>query len=152
MASVTIIATDGSTHSLEAARQSLAVLAPADRTVLATVADGPDPLAVTGSSGFAGGTMSPEEFTEIEEAARAEAARVVEEARAVLGVDGAEVVVLHGEPGPALVSLADELDASCLVMGTRGRSGLARAFLGSVSDHVVRNAACPVIVQGGTPD
>jgi nucleotide-binding universal stress UspA family protein len=35
-----------------------------------------------------------------------------------------------------------------MVVGTRGRGGLRRAVLGSVSDHVVRNAPCPVVVVG----
>jgi len=33
------------------------------------------------------------------------------------------------------------------VLGTRGRGGLRRAVLGSVSDHVVRNAPCPVVTR-----
>jgi nucleotide-binding universal stress UspA family protein len=33
-----------------------------------------------------------------------------------------------------------------IVMTTRGRSGVARAFLGSVTDKVVRAAAGPVLV------
>jgi nucleotide-binding universal stress UspA family protein len=33
-------------------------------------------------------------------------------------------------------------------MGSRGRGGIKRALLGSVSDYVVRNARCPVVVTG----
>ena len=33
-----------------------------------------------------------------------------------------------------------------MVVGTRGRSGAERMLLGSVSDHVVRHAGCPVLV------
>lgn len=33
-----------------------------------------------------------------------------------------------------------------IVIGTRGRGGIKRALLGSVSDYVVRNAPCPVVV------
>ena len=34
------------------------------------------------------------------------------------------------------------------MVGSRGRGGLKRAVLGSVSDHIVRNAPCPVLVTG----
>jgi nucleotide-binding universal stress UspA family protein len=46
--------------------------------------------------------------------------------------------------------LAGDVDASALVIGSRGRGGLKRAFLGSVSDYVVRNAPCSVIVSKET--
>jgi nucleotide-binding universal stress UspA family protein len=33
-----------------------------------------------------------------------------------------------------------------IVVGTHGRSGLGRLLLGSVSEHVIRHAAVPVLV------
>jgi nucleotide-binding universal stress UspA family protein len=36
-----------------------------------------------------------------------------------------------------------------VVLGTHGHRGIRRAIMGSTSDHVVRHAACPVLVQGG---
>jgi nucleotide-binding universal stress UspA family protein len=58
-----------------------------------------------------------------------------------------ETRVIEGDPGPALCQLATDVGASALIIGSRGRGGLKRAFLGSVSDYVVRNAPCPVIVS-----
>jgi nucleotide-binding universal stress UspA family protein len=46
--------------------------------------------------------------------------------------------------------LAADVDADALVIGSRGRGGLKRALLGSVSDYVVRNAPCSVIVSRST--
>jgi len=60
--------------------------------------------------------------------------------------------VIEGEPGPALCRLAAEVGASAVILGSRGRGGLKRAFLGSVSDYVVRNAPCPVVVSRGSTD
>ena len=37
-----------------------------------------------------------------------------------------------------------------IVMGTHGRSGLARALVGSVADKIVRTASCPVLVVHAT--
>jgi nucleotide-binding universal stress UspA family protein len=69
---------------------------------------------------------------------------VVRTARAA-GVS-AEYLVWAGEPGSSLVSIVEAEDADVLVVGTRGRSGPERMLLGSVSDHVVHHARCPVLV------
>jgi nucleotide-binding universal stress UspA family protein len=42
--------------------------------------------------------------------------------------------------------VAEEIEAGLIVMGSRGRGGLRRALMGSVSDSVVRYAHCPVMV------
>lgn len=44
-----------------------------------------------------------------------------------------------------IVEQARALPADLLVMGTHGRSGFARLFLGSVTERVLRQAACPVL-------
>lgn len=53
----------------------------------------------------------------------------------VTGVDAAEIV-----------HMGKEIRAGCIVMGTRGLSGLPRVLLGSVTDQVLREAPCPVLV------
>ncbi|MDH6221026.1 universal stress protein [Streptomyces pseudovenezuelae] len=58
--------------------------------------------------------------------------------------------VLPEEPEYALVR--ESRTASLLVTGTRGRSGLAEALLGSVSLIVAGHAQCPMVVVGGTHD
>jgi nucleotide-binding universal stress UspA family protein len=51
-----------------------------------------------------------------------------------------------GEVAEEVVDLAEELEIDLIVVGTRGRSVIGRALMGSVSDSVVRHARCPVIV------
>ena len=51
-----------------------------------------------------------------------------------------------GHPVAAIVALAKRTNADLIVMGTHGRTGLKRAFIGSVAEHVVRLAACSVLV------
>ena len=58
----------------------------------------------------------------------------------------AEFLIWTGDPGNALVSAAEAEHADLLVVGTRGRSGAERMLLGSVSDHLVHHAGCPVLV------
>jgi nucleotide-binding universal stress UspA family protein len=45
-----------------------------------------------------------------------------------------------------IVSLAEEIGAGLIVVGSRGLSGIRRALMGSVSDSIVRHAHCPVLV------
>lgn len=48
---------------------------------------------------------------------------------------------------------AERLNAGLVVMGTHGRSGFERLFLGSTADKVIRTAGCPVMtVPRGVPD
>jgi nucleotide-binding universal stress UspA family protein len=56
-----------------------------------------------------------------------------------------ELRVIAGEPGPAIVQAAQEAQADLIVMGTHGRSGLARLLMGSVAEYVLRHAPCPVL-------
>ena len=51
-----------------------------------------------------------------------------------------------GEVEREIVHLAEDLGAGLIVMGSRGRRGMRRALMGSVSDSVVRHAHCPVMV------
>jgi nucleotide-binding universal stress UspA family protein len=62
------------------------------------------------------------------------------------GYPGVTRVVLAGEPGPRLAEDAAEWGPSLIVMSTHGRGPLARAWLGSVADFVVRHVAVPVLL------
>jgi len=41
--------------------------------------------------------------------------------------------------------VAQEVDTDLIILGTHGRTGLARLLMGSVAEEVVRKAACPVL-------
>ncbi|HET6659803.1 MAG TPA: universal stress protein [Rubrobacter sp.] len=51
-----------------------------------------------------------------------------------------------GTASQEVVSLAQEIGAGLVVMGSRGRRRIRRLAMGSVSDSVVRHAHCPVMV------
>ncbi len=69
-----------------------------------------------------------------------------EQAAAIAALGGpAEGVVRDGSPAGVLVEASREADL--LVMGSRGHGPLPAALLGSVAHHVVRHAACPVVVH-----
>lgn len=141
-----IVAVDGSDAALHAARAGLAIVHPEVDVVIVTVVEPRDDAVPV--SGFAGSGMSPQEV-EAEDEARMTAARDdLAAAAAALGPHDHQTMVVRGSPGAALCDIAAERSARAIVMGTRGRGGLRRAFLGSVSDHVVRNSPCPVVVTG----
>jgi nucleotide-binding universal stress UspA family protein len=56
-----------------------------------------------------------------------------------------EYLLVEGDPAPGIVSTADERHCDLIVMGTHGRRGLGRILMGSVAEHVVRNAPCAVL-------
>jgi nucleotide-binding universal stress UspA family protein len=55
-------------------------------------------------------------------------------------------LVWTGDPGPSIVSAAEAESVDLVVVGTHGRGAIGRLLLGSVSEHVVHNAPCPVLV------
>lgn len=61
------------------------------------------------------------------------------------GVAAVETELVTGTPYREITDYADANDAGCIVMGTHGRTGLERVFLGSVTSRVIRLARAPVI-------
>jgi nucleotide-binding universal stress UspA family protein len=53
------------------------------------------------------------------------------------------------EGNPAQVLLDASAGADLLVVGSRGHGGFASALLGSVSQHCVHHADCPVVIIRG---
>jgi nucleotide-binding universal stress UspA family protein len=56
--------------------------------------------------------------------------------------------VRQGVPVREILEYADEIDADVIVMGTRGRGGISRMMLGSVTDGVTRYGDADVLVVG----
>jgi nucleotide-binding universal stress UspA family protein len=59
---------------------------------------------------------------------------------------GIRTEVRWGKAGEEILRAARHRPTDLLVVGTRGRSGLPRILLGSVAEHVVRHAPCPVLL------
>ena len=55
-------------------------------------------------------------------------------------------VVVAGQPYSAIVDCAEKEHIDLVVMSSHGRSGLSRMLIGSVTDKILRGAACPVLV------
>ena len=72
------------------------------------------------------------------------------EARAGRGVKLARVL-RQGVAWEEIHSVAEEIGADLIVVGTRGRKGLAHALLGSVAEKVIRTATRPVLTIHAAP-
>ncbi len=57
----------------------------------------------------------------------------------------AEHLLKTGDPATEILVVSEAYRADLIVMGTHGRTGLARLLMGSVAEQVVRKAACPVL-------
>jgi len=121
-----LLATDGSSHSDAAADAAghLAKQAGLPVTVVSVV---------TGSHNAA----------RRQEAQEAVAAKVVRLKN--MGV-AAEGKVLEGRPDEAIVKAAEDVGADLIVVGSHGRTGIAKVLLGSVAERVIGQAVCPVLV------
>lgn len=145
---VLLLATDGSDHANAALAAGLQLVGVPRAALLVTVVPTTDPSMVIGS-GHAGPVMTPSEKADLV-AVRVESGRAILDAAVQFLAPDApgtpfETEILTGDPGEAICRRADTGDVAGIVLGTRGQGGLKRALLGSVSDHVVRNAPCPVI-------
>ena len=58
-------------------------------------------------------------------------------------------LLFEGTPADTIVRAAKARRAGTIVVGTHGRSGVARFFLGSVAGRVVASARCPVLTVRG---
>jgi nucleotide-binding universal stress UspA family protein len=64
----------------------------------------------------------------------------------------AQAEVRSGSPAPTIVAFAEEWQADLVIMGSHGRTGVARLLLGSVARSVLHHAGCSVLVVRGHAD
>jgi nucleotide-binding universal stress UspA family protein len=57
-----------------------------------------------------------------------------------------EALTLKGEPYEGIVDTAEKKKAGFIVVGSHGRSGIERLFMGSVTERVIGHAGCAVLV------
>lgn len=70
---------------------------------------------------------------------------MAEEARRFEAPATASVSIRASNVGDIIVDAANDLKAELVVMGSHGRTGVKRLLLGSVAEHVLRHATCPVV-------
>jgi nucleotide-binding universal stress UspA family protein len=139
-----LIATDGSDVSLVAARRGCDLLREIDEVTLLNVLTHGTPADDAG--GIEGPVLTPEEQQRWWERELSEAHDELNRTERVLADVPVHEVIEEGEAAAAIVKEAEDRGADVIVVGSHGRTGVKRLFLGSVSERVVRHAHCPVLV------
>jgi nucleotide-binding universal stress UspA family protein len=139
-----LIATDFSSCSRAAVRLAAAIAR--GKGVPLIVVHAIDPLVLQGNP--IGLSVIGRDFTAAAESLMAE------EVEALRGESTeVEVVMPFGAPFEVIREAVAAKRPELVVLGTHGRRGAARFFVGSVAEAVVREARCPVLVTcGGAPD
>jgi nucleotide-binding universal stress UspA family protein len=108
-----------------------------------TVARNPDPSYRTEASFSLG-------YEDLMERIKHDAQETLDKEVKQIQESGGKVADAHLRIGESrdqeIVRLGEELGIGLIVMGSRGLGGMRRALMGSVSDSVVRNAHCPVMI------
>jgi universal stress protein A len=108
----------------------------------------PPPVGIVGVT--AATPTAASQYVDVMDAARAELEDLCRSEAAELG-DRIYGHVRTGEAARELVSLAREVAADLIVIGTHGRKGIGRVLLGSICESVVRHAPCSVLTARASP-
>ena len=72
--------------------------------------------------------------------------RMLKEHSGLPALQHAKTMLVVGLPVNRILESAEKIRARMIVMGSQGRTGLARAMLGSKAEQVVRLAPIPVLI------
>ena len=131
-----LVAIDGSIYSDKALDQALSMAKVCGSTLFAITVMDVYPATLATAPGVEGRLSK-------------EAGRILEKARnkaAEENVSCETIVHVGKNPHEFIVREAKERDIDLIVMGTHGRTGLAKLLLGSVAERVIGHAPCAVLV------
>jgi nucleotide-binding universal stress UspA family protein len=132
-----VLATDGSNNSTSAVTEALRIGKASDSQVFV--------VSVIDSRALS--SVSPEiQVAGSIDRMQAEAERIVNEVKMSGEGQNVRTSILYGDPVNEIIKFSQSMNADLIVVGTRGKSGIERLFLGSVAEGVVREAPCPVLV------
>ena len=137
-----LVALDGSECSRKAL--DMAVRLAKEQGARCTVCTVVDVVRAAASMTFATGDLVNQWIATLNEDAR----RIESEAIAKYADSGVaiETKVLEGYPSSSLLDVAKNENADLIVMGSHGRTGLKRLWLGSVAESVVQEATIPILI------
>jgi nucleotide-binding universal stress UspA family protein len=143
-----LLSTDGSDVAKRGVENGMALAKALNAKV--TVISVTESLPIDLGSGHASGWIpSQEEIDRFDAACKERAEKVLDEARVVAERIGTTADLLHvpnERPATAIIETARSKGCDLIVMGSHGRRGLSKLFLGSQTSEVLADGSVPVLV------
>jgi nucleotide-binding universal stress UspA family protein len=148
-----VVAYDGSAEAQAAVREAVALLSPRPLVVVTVWESGLSAIVLTGSPGEAGLAYlppDPDAIAAVDRAQSDHAAHVAEAGARLARELGATAEALHVpdevDVAETLASIAEQRDASAIVVGSRGLGAIKARVLGSTSQKLLHHTRRPVLV------
>ncbi|MEM2947149.1 MAG: universal stress protein [Candidatus Bathyarchaeia archaeon] len=147
-----LVPLDGSEHSLKALDIAIKIAKRFDGkiTLIHVYSVSVRPVIVPEPSTLTPGIpiMAPTEYSKVAEVVREAGVRILAQGKERAKAEDveAEIMLREGHVVHEIVKAAEEGRFDLIVMGARGISKIKELILGSVSDGVIRNAPCPVLI------
>jgi nucleotide-binding universal stress UspA family protein len=145
-----LIATDGSSASKSVVEAACGIIVSPENTTVKIIS-AVEPITPMAAEPFA---ISAEYYNEIEADLSRQAKNIVEQAVTVLKeicpkISDVSSQVLHGSAAQMIVETARQWNADLIIVGSHGYGVWSRILLGSVSNTVVHQAPCSVLIVRG---
>ena len=140
-----LVATDGSKFSDAAIRTACKFAA--DNAQIRVISVYEMPMAIAGDPSIGVPVYTQELMDSLCEVATKTAAKAKDKIRRKCPAAKVSFSVPLGNPSKEILDEANAWNADLIVMGSHGRGWLGRTFIGSVSDAVVHQAKCSVLVE-----
>jgi nucleotide-binding universal stress UspA family protein len=92
--------------------------------------------------------VGPEAMPQIMEAAEAQSKFEAKQLHEMLSCVSHDVTIREGELWPTINEMVQQQKIDLIVVGTHGRTGMARVLLGSAAEEIFRKASCAVLTVG----
>ncbi len=141
-----VVGTDGSETAHYAVSQAVGLASQSGAVLhLVSACRPPSQAFAIGEPGMMAGQVPDIKW---DDAAREEVSGVLRQAQEKAEAAGVrtETHTWFGDPADALVKVAETQKSDLIVVGNRGMTGIARAFLGSVPNKVSHHAPCDVLI------
>jgi nucleotide-binding universal stress UspA family protein len=143
-----LLSTDGSDVARRGVKHGIGLAKALDAKVTVITVTEPLPVGY-GMSGDAPGWITQQEIDRFEAARDERAGKVLGEARTMAEQIGISVELLHvpnAHPATTIIETAKSRGCDLIVMGSHGRRGIGKLFLGSQTSEVLADGNVPVLV------